>query len=347
MIDLRSDTVTKPTPEMLEYMLQANVGDDVYGEDPTVNELQDYTAELFSKEAALFVPSGVMGNQLGIKVNTNQGDEVICESQAHIFYYETAAPSIISNVQLRTLDSENGEIDLNKVESAIRTSEYYLPKTSLICLENTHNRHSGTVLNLDYISKVSELARTKNISTHLDGARIWNAISYSNYSFDTYSKYFDTISICLSKGLGAPIGSVLVGSYEKIEMAKKWRKILGGGMRQLGIMAAGGLYAIKNHFKLLSNDHINAKNFADKIARNELFDINLEKVQTNIVLFNLNQGININEFIRLCKLKGLLISSMGGQSIRAVFHFQVNENDMRIAYEVINDTAKQLFEGRI
>jgi len=211
MIDLRSDTVTKPTGAMLNAIVNAELGDDVYGEDPTVNKLQEYVANLLQKEDAIFVPTGTMSNQLGIKINTNPGDEVIIEKDAHIFFFETAAPSIISNIQMRTLPSELGEMDIKDIENAIRPDIYYFPKTTLICLENTHNRHGGTIISLDYIKQVHQIAKQNNINMHLDGARLWNAAVATKIPVCEYAKYFDTISVCLSKGLGTPAGSLLVG----------------------------------------------------------------------------------------------------------------------------------------
>jgi len=323
MIDLRSDTVTKPTPEMMEFIFRAQVGDDVYGEDPSVNELQSYMAELSGKEAALFVPSGVMGNQLALKALTDPGDEVIIESQAHIFYYETAAPSIISQIQLRCLDSDNGEMPIEKIIASIRTTEYYLPKTKVIALENTHNRHGGSILSMDYIYEVHKIAKDNGIKFHLDGARLWNASAATGISIKDYCTPFDTISICLSKGMGAPVGSVLVGDRKIIEKAHKWRKILGGGMRQSGILAAAGLYAIKNNFQLLKVDHENALSFAKYLSESSLIHLDLAKVQTNMVFFDVIDSINVNLLIQKCLKLGLIIMATGPNTIRAVFHFQV------------------------
>ena len=220
VIDLRSDTVTKPSSAMLKEMFSADVGDDVYGEDATVNKLQEQVAAIFKKEAGLFVPSGTMSNQLAIKISTNPGDEVILEKDSHIFVFETAAPSIISNVQVRTLSSVSGEIPMSYIEDAIRPDVYFFPKTKLICLENTHNRHGGTIISLDYIQSIYKLLHHYHIPMHLDGARIWNAYVANGIELHTYSEYFETISVCLSKGLGSPVGSVLVGSKQKIEQAR-------------------------------------------------------------------------------------------------------------------------------
>jgi threonine aldolase len=279
IIDLRSDTVTKPSEEMKKAMMMAELGDDVYGEDPTVNELQEYTADLLGKEAALFVPSGTMSNQIGIKINTNDGDEIIAESESHIYYYETAAPSLISRVQFRLIESERGEMNPEKVRAAIRPDVYYFPRTSMLCVENTHNRHGGSVISLENIKQLKRIAIENNLAFHLDGARLWNASAATGISEADYVKDFDTVSVCLSKGLGAPVGSVLVGTKEKINRALKWRKILGGGMRQAGMLAAAGLFALKENRKLLTQDHINAKAFANVIAQCEHLHIDIDRVK--------------------------------------------------------------------
>lgn len=342
MIDLRSDTVTKPTEEMRKVMANAEVGDDVFGEDPSVNELQDYVADLFGKEAALFVSSGVMGNQLALKALTNPGDEVIVESQSHIFYYETAAPSVISRVQLRPIDSDNGMPSYEKIKKSIRSSEYYFPKTTLICLENTHNRHSGTIISIDYINEIKKLALEHKISLHCDGARIWNSCAETGISPKEYAEPFDTISVCLSKGLGAPVGSLLLGSKEVIMKAKKWRKILGGGMRQAGILASAGLYAIKNHFQFLKQDHLNAKKFSEILSESKFITIDLSKVQTNIVYFNVSNDINSQLLSEKLKEKKILIIPMEENSFRAVFHFQINTEQAEYSAKTILETIYEL-----
>jgi threonine aldolase len=345
MIDLRSDTVTMPSDEMREIMSKALVGDAVYGEDPSVNELQDFTAELLGKEAAIFLPSGTMGNQLGLKINTKAGDEVIVENDAHIYYYETAGPSIISQVQLRVIPSDSGMPDLNKIESCIRPDIYYFPKTTLICLENTHNRHGGTVIDLDYIKDVKMLADKYGIKMHLDGARLWNASVETGISMKEYSEAFDTINICLSKGLGAPIGSLLVGSKESITMALKWRKILGGGMRQAGIIAAGGLYAIKNNFDKLKDDHENAKLFGNEINKCDYIDCDLGKVQTNMVIFECINGMISSKLHDELITDGLLVHEVGDNKIRAVFHLHITKEIARTASEIVISTAKKIMDN--
>ena len=340
MIDLRSDTVTKPTKEMLDAMFNAELGDDVYGEDPTVNELQEYVASLLQKEDSIFVPTGTMSNQIGVKINTNPGDEVIIEKDAHIFFFETAAPAIISNVQMRTLPSKLGEMSLEEIENAIRPDIYYFPKTTLICLENTHNRHGGTILSLDYIKKVHNIAKQNNLIMHLDGARLWNASVVTKIPLYEYAKYFDTISVCLSKGLGTPAGSVLVGSKEKITLAKKWRKILGGGMRQSGILAAAGLYALKNNIERLADDHENTKLLANELNKLDNININLDEVQSNMLALTTPENITASELVATAKQKGVLFNSIAKNKVRIVFHLGISKQDTITAAEILKNILK-------
>ncbi len=347
IIDLRSDTVTKPSKEMLEVMIYAQVGDDVYFEDDSVNELQQNVANLLGKEAALFVPSGTMSNQIALAINTSQGDEILCEKNSHIFYYETAAPSIISKVQIRTFDAPSGVPTSDQLESKIRDDIYYYPNTTLLCLENTHNRYGGLVLNNDKIKEIRQFTQSKNIKMHLDGARLWNASIYSGVSLKEYSNSFDTISLCFSKGLGAPIGSILVGSDSDIKKALKWRKILGGGMRQVGLLAAACSYAIDNNFKLLEKDHINTKNFAlkledlivNKFGKNDLFLIKNE-IQTNILVFGVTENINFDKFVENIKSKGIKFNTLDSKTLRLVFHLDISESMTNSAVEIF-------FEGLI
>lgn len=336
MIDLRSDTVTKPSSKMRKAIANAIVGDDVYGEDETVNKLQNMVADYFGKEAALFVPSGTMANQIALKLNTQPGDEIIAEADSHIFYYETAAPAIISNLQIKTIPSESGEMDIEAIENAIRPDVYYYPKTSLICLENTHNRHGGKTISLNYMQNVNEFAKKKSLKTHLDGARIWNAIIRDNLDAKELGKSFDTISICFSKGLGAPVGSCLVASKNDIQIALKLRKILGGGMRQVGILANAAIYALENNFELLKYDHENAKRFAEKISKNnDLVSLNLDDVHTNIVTFELAKSIDADDFVTKCRKKGILLMHIGDNRIRTVFHIDISSVMSSSASEII------------
>ena len=341
MIDLRSDTVTKPSPEMLKAILDADVGDDVYGEDPVVNELQEYAAELLNKEAALFLPTGTMSNQICLKILTNPGDEVIIEKDAHIFYFETAAPSVISNIQLRPLASANGEIPLDEIEEAIRADLYYFPKTACICLENTHNRHGGAILSLDYIHKVSELAKKNKIFLHLDGARIWNASVATGISVKQYLDVFDTVSVCLSKGLGAPMGSILATTKDRIKIAHKWRKILGGGMRQVGYMAAAGLFALKNNINRLALDHNNAKIFTNILLDSDLI-IDTKNTQTNMVVIETSGIVTSAELAHECAKAGVLFNPISKNKARIVFHLDVDEKQTKIAADTIKSTYKKI-----
>lgn len=343
MIDLRSDTVTTPTEGMRKAMANAVVGDDVFSEDPTVNELQEYVAELFGKESALFVPSGCMGNQISLAVHAKTGDEVIVEGESHIFHYETTAPSIIARVQVRCVNSASGEMNPSDVEAAIRPGAYYFPRTSVVCVENTHNRHGGTVVSLENIKALREVCTKHSLAFHCDGARIWNASAKTGIALNEYAQYFDTLSVCLSKALGAPVGSLIVGKKEHTEVARRWRKILGGGMRQAGVLAAAGLYAIKEHFPLLPQDHENAEAFATTLYESEIVQVDNYPVQTNIVVFKPNApNVDITEFIAGCQTEGLRISpGREGGWLRAVFHHQVSKQDGLKAAEVIITQAKK------
>ncbi|MBS1536436.1 MAG: aminotransferase class I/II-fold pyridoxal phosphate-dependent enzyme [Bacteroidetes bacterium] len=344
IIDLRSDTVTVPTDAMREAIATAAVGDDVYGEDMTVNALQEYAADLFKKEAALFVPTGVMGNQICIALHTQTGDEVIVESECHIFHYETAASAIISSVQFHCVPSVKGEMETNSIRNAVRTNEYYFPRTALICVENTHNRHGGTVLSLSNIAETAELAQEFGCSFHCDGARLWNAAAATGIHVSDYAQYFDTLSVCLSKGLGAPVGSLIIGNQRHITAARKWRKILGGGMRQSGMIAAGGLHALMYHQDLLQSDHTNAMDFALRLSESPFIRVAIDKVETNIVLFEIPKSINIEVFLKICQNEGLLLSKGRVGFIRAVFHFQINERMTSTASEIVIDAIRQCLD---
>lgn len=335
-IDLRSDTITRPTPAMRRAMADAQVGDDVFAEDPTVNLLQQRVAELLGKPAALYVPSGVMSNQLAIKVHTQPGDEVIVEKDSHIFNYETGAPSILSNVQLHIVPGHRGVLRAEQLAPSVRPSAYYMPRTTLICLENTHNRAGGTVYPMDEIKRIRDFARALGIKMHLDGARLWNACVASGVAPKEYAQHFDTISVCFSKGLGAPVGSALVGSEDAIQRARRFRKILGGGMRQAGIIAAGALYALENHVERLKEDHEKARAFAERVARNTVFQIDLENVQTNIVVIDITKtGKSTNEVLDLLREKGVLLTDANFTSIRAVTHLDVTAEQVSRAADIV------------
>ncbi|MCS7169684.1 MAG: low-specificity L-threonine aldolase [Candidatus Kapabacteria bacterium] len=324
LVDLRSDTVTQPSEAMRRVMAQAEVGDDVFGEDPSVNALQEYVADLLGKEAALFVPSGVMGNQIALAVHCRPGDEVIVEAASHIFTYETAAPALIARVQLFCIPSAQGQMPLEALERAIRPPEYYFPRTALICLENTHNRHGGTVLPIEYIHGVAAIARRYKLALHGDGARLWNACAASGITPRQYAEPFDSVMISFSKGLGAPVGSALAGSRDFIAAARKWRKILGGGMRQAGILAAAALYALQHHRERLREDHEHARLFAQLLVESAVVELELERVQTNIVVFRYPSHVPFAAFAEVCRREGVLLSQGMPGFARAVFHLDVS-----------------------
>lgn len=332
IIDLRSDTVTKPSYEMRQAISAAEVGDDVFGEDPTVNALQEKVAALFRKEAGLFVTSGVMGNQLAIKAHTQPGDEVIVEYQSHILNYETAAPALWSGVQLMPITGRHGVLQKDNIINAIRGDAYYFPKTTLVCLENTHNRAGGTIYPLEAIKEISDEMKKRNIHLHLDGARIWNASVATGIPPDEYAAYVDSISVCFSKGLGAPVGSMLLGKKEFIARAHKFRKVFGGGMRQAGILAAACLYAIENNIDRLKDDHANAIRFARLLSDRRSFRIDQEIVQTNIVLLDFSSSsITATEAQLKMKDAGVFLSQGTGTTLRAVMHLDVTSVDIEEA----------------
>lgn len=337
MIDLRSDTVTKPSEAMRKVMYNAEVGDDVFKEDPTVNKLEEFAADLLGKEAALFVTSGVMGNQLCLNILTSPGDEVICERDAHIFNYESGSPAALSGIQLFPIDGKNGVITPEQVEPIIRpTSAYYMPRTKVIEVENTHNRASGAIWPIENIIALKILAKKYSLFYHLDGARIWNASVATGISVKEYTSHFDTISCCLSKGLGAPVGSIIAGSKEFIKEAYRKRKSWGGGMRQAGIIAAAGLYALQNNIERLKEDHKKAKFLAERIQANPNLEIDLKAVQTNILLFH-PKKISVDDGIKKCKEKGLLLSVGKIDLIRAVTHLDVTDQDIIKAADIIDE----------
>jgi threonine aldolase len=339
IIDLRSDTLTKPSEGMRKAMYEAEVGDDVFKEDPTVNKLEEYTAELLGKEAALFVPSGTMANQICLNVLTEPGDEVICDREVHIFNYESASPSRLSGIQIYPLDGKLGVITAEQVEPYIRTTAYHMPRTKVIEIENTHNRAGGTIHPIENIIALKELAKKHNLFYHLDGARLWNASVETGISPKEYASHFDTVSCCLSKGLGAPVGSVIAGSKDFIKEAFRTRKAWGGGMRQVGILAAAGLYALQNNIERLKEDHRRAKYLAERINEIPNLEINMDAVHTNILLFK-PLTMNISEALSKCKEAGLLLTPGTIDSLRAITHLDVDDSDV----EKAGDILKKLFE---
>ncbi len=336
MIDLRSDTLTTPDDGMRQAIANAPVGDDVYSEDPTVEELQHRIAEMFGKEAALFVPSGTQGNQICLALHASTGDEIICEKDAHIFHYENAAASVIARAQLHGIPSEYGAMPLELIEQAIRPTAYYYPKTAAIAVENTHNRHGGTVVPLEHLRSIRSIAEHHGLALHCDGARIWNAITSSGVSAREYGEIFDTLSVCMSKGLGAPIGSLIVGSRQHIERARRWRKMLGGGMRQVGVLAAAAVYALDVTLSKLARDHEHARLFAESLAAHHKVSIDMQRVQTNIVVFNV-KGVNDAQFVAACAERGLRIAPIYPGTMRAVMYHQVTTDMVRQATAILHD----------
>lgn len=331
MIDLRSDTVTKPTAAMRRAMAEAEVGDDVYGEDPTVNLLQERAAEIFGKEAALFCPTGSMGNQIAVKLHTKAGDEVIIEERGHIFNYEMGAPSVMANVMIRPVRAanDNGMLVWSEIESALHIDQpYYACPTGLICLENTHNFGGGSVMSAEQTSEICENAHQLNLPVHLDGARIFNSAVAQNESVANLSKDCDSVQFCLSKGLGAPVGSMLLGKKDFITEAKIWRKRFGGGMRQVGILAAAGIIALEESPKRLHIDHENAKRLAEGVANLRGVVIDAERVQTNIVIFDVSgSGKTSAEICNELKKENIFAIPFG-KAIRMVTHCDVSRDDI-------------------
>lgn len=334
MIDLRSDTVTVPDEAMRAAMAVARVGDDVYAEDPTVNALQERVAAMFGMEAALFVPSGTQGNQICLALHAKTGEEVIAEADAHILHYENAATSVIARAQIHAVPSFTGAMPLEAVEQAIRPDAYYYPRTAVIAVENSHNRHGGTVLDLDYLHDLRELATSRGLGLHCDGARIWNAMAATTTPPEQYGAIFDTMSVCLSKGLGAPVGSLVLSTRSRIDQAWRWRKMLGGGMRQTGMLAAAGLYALDHVLPLLADDHRRARAFAEAIAGHPLVHVNLDRVQTNIVMFRVNA--DTEEFVTLLHQEGIRIAQIRPGVLRAVFHHQITDHYTTAAAEAVH-----------
>ncbi|MEN3008417.1 low-specificity L-threonine aldolase [Pseudothermotoga sp.] len=334
MIDLRSDTVTKPTEEMRRAMAQAEVGDDVYGEDPTVNELERISAEMFGKEAALFVPSGTMGNQVSIMAHTQRGDEVILEADSHIFWYEVGALSVLSAVMPHPIKGRNGAMDPEDVRKAIRPKNIHFPRTSLIVIENTHNRSGGKVIPIENIKAIRNIAKEYDVSVHIDGARIFNASVASGIPVKEYAKYADSVMFCLSKGLCAPVGSLVVGEKQFIEKARKARKMLGGGMRQAGILAAAGIVALTKMVDRLKEDHDNAKFLATKLKEIG-YVVNPEEVETNMVILETsNLSVDASRFVKIMEENGILSNTISESSIRLVTHKDVSRKDIEEALNI-------------
>lgn len=325
-IDLRSDTATRPTPGMRAAMAAAEVGDDVFGEDPTINRLQERLAAYLGKEAALYVPSGTMSNQICVKAHTQPGDEILCESTCHIYTWEAGGPAALSGVTCRTFEGDYGVLDLSQIEDKIRPANDHYVRTRLVCLENTHNRGGGRVYPLEKIQAIGAWAHQNGLAMHLDGARLWNAVVASGIRATEWAKPFDTVSVCFSKGLGAPVGSALAGSKEFIAKAKRIRKLFGGGTRQGGVIAAAALYAFENHIDRLAEDHANAQILAEAIVDTPGLRLDPAQVETNLVWFEADPDLGTaKEIAARLKEKGILVSVSGPQLLRACTHYDVSK----------------------
>lgn len=338
IIDLRSDTVTKPTPAMREAMAHADVGDDVYGEDPTVRALEAYAADLLGKEAALFVTSGTQGNQVAIATYAHAGDEIICEAEAHIFYYEGGAISAIAGAQVRQVPGVRGVLNPERVRQAIREPNIHFPKTKLVSIENTHNRAGGTVYPVSELRALHAVTQAQGVPLHIDGARLFNAAVAAGVPARTFAEEVESVQICLSKGLCAPVGSVLAGSRAFIEEARLWRKRMGGGMRQAGVIAAPGLIALQEMVDRLADDHANARYLAAQLAEMPGVKVNLATVETNIVVADVaGTGLAAADLLAQLTDAGVLSGAVGETSIRFVTHHDVPRERVEAAVDRIAD----------
>jgi len=345
MIDLRSDTVTKPSAEMRAAMAAAEVGDDVYGEDPTVNLLEQRAAEVFGREAALFVPTGTMGNQIAIRLLTQPGQEVIAESRAHILDWEMATTAVFSGCLVRAVEAERGILTWKHIEPAIYERGAFRAATGLIEIENTANLAGGGCTPLPVLQEIWEGSKERKLPTHLDGARIFNAAVALGTDVKSLTHGFDTVMFCLSKGLGAPVGSMLTGSAERMDSARLYRKALGGGMRQAGVLAAAGLIALEKGPKRLHEDHANARLLAEALAHLEGVEIDLDAVETNIVIFKLAGERSAKELTERLKERGILMTAVGPSAVRLVTHLDVSRGDCITAAEVLTEEIEAVYSA--
>jgi len=342
-VDLRSDTVTKPTTAMRAAMAAAEVGDDVYGEDPTVNLLEERAAKICGKEAALFVPTGTMGNSIAIKIHTNHGEEVICDARSHILDWELSMMAWFSGCLARSIQTADGVLSWKQIQAVLRPKGPHNAPTTLIGVENTHNMSGGTVYPQKTIDEICSQAHERGLKVHMDGARVFNAASASASPVSRIVRDVDTVMFCLSKGLGAPVGSMLAGSADAIERGRLYRKRLGGGMRQAGILAAAGLLALEESPKHLDEDHRNARGLAERLARLPGIRIDPGRVQTNIVIFDITRlGITTSEFSRQLKARGILSNGISSTQMRMVTHLDVSHEDCEHAAEIVGEVAAAL-----
>jgi threonine aldolase len=341
-IDLRSDTITLPTEGMRRAIYEAELGDDVYQEDPTVNRLEEQSARIMGKEAALLTDSGTMSNLIAVLAQTRPGDEIIVGSQAHMLWYEVGSASALGGVVIRAVpNEEDGGLDLDTVEQTIRKEDIHFPRTTLLGLENTHNRCGGTVLTPEYTSAAAELAHRHGLRVHLDGARIFNAAVALNVPASELAAPVDSVCFCLSKSLSAPVGSLLCGTRHFLASARKWRKMLGGGMRQAGIIAAAGIVALEDMIERLAEDHANARRLAQALARIPAIIVHPDKVQTNMVMLDLPVGISTPDFMERLGRHGVKVGSPGGQRVRAVTHRMVAADDIDEAVKRIELVVRE------
>ena len=339
IVNLISDTVTTPSDGMLDAMFNATVGDDVFKEDPSVNIFENQVASLFGKEAALFFPSGTMTNQTAIKLHTQPGDQLICDHYAHIFNYEGGGVSFNSGVSCKMIQGERGKITSEQIKSCINSPDFYhSPRTSLVCLENTTNKGGGHCWDVNQFVKIKKICDENELGLHMDGARVWNSIVAKNNNPELYGNYFDTISVCLSKGLGCPVGSILVGKKKFIDKALRIRKILGGGMRQVGYLAAAGLYALENNLQRLSVDHQKAKEIASRFSSKDCIN-SVNEVETNIIILELNDSVEKQKIINHFSEKEIIFDwySMGLKKIRIVTHLNYSDEDHKRLLQVVDN----------
>lgn len=346
IIDLRSDTVTKPSRAMRQAMAEAEVDDDVVGVDPTVDRLQRLTAELLGKEDALYMPSGSMTNQIAVRIHCKPGDEFLCEAGCHIYNYEQAAFAQLSGVAARTIEGDSGVLRPEQLHGLVRPENDHLVRTRLVCLENTHNRGAGRVQPYEYVEQICDWAHEQGLRTHLDGARLFNAVAATGIPAEQWARHFDTVSVCFSKGLGAPVGSALAGPRSLIKEARRHRKLFGGGMRQVGIIAAGALYGLQHHRDRLGEDHANAQILADAVRRTEGLTLQPDQVDTNIVIFHVDPALgNAAEFATALKEAGVLCLAIAPTMIRVVTHLDVTRDDCQRAATLLAETAEQMSRG--
>ena len=340
VIDLRSDTITQPTPAMRQAIANAEVGDDVLGDDPTVLQLEEYVAELLGKEAAVYMPSGTMTNQVAVRLHTQPGDEIVLESEAHIYYYESGGPAALSGVSCRLIPGHRGLFTRDDLQKVLRSGNPHYPPTRLVCVENTHNRGGGSIFPIEMINHIAEVCRSRSLKFHMDGARLWNACEATGLSPAEYARSFDTVSVCFSKGLGAPVGSALVGAQEDIARARRFRKMFGGAMRQSGTIAAGALYALQYQRERLQDDRENAQLLARELTVLDSIEVDIAAVQTNIVIIR-SSRIPAAELAGQLERQGVKLLPRDATSLRAVTSLMVTRDDMLTVRDRVAACLKQ------